>query len=247
VTIAAILVVLCAVNCALAAEPRVALSSGRAVAVWDLFPSAKDAFVKEGPAVEVTSPDGKEKLVFPGGWGAHEDGAYTIFAVTGSRKYPVPLEGYVQPHVIWANDSSGAFVFFSNGGANCCWRTRLISFRGDRVTVTDPAREAAKDFIAYRDKLGIRCEVHHEYPNLYPIGWLDRSHAFIVAETVHHSICDCYGSFRVYEVELPSGRVVKSFAQAASKKMFAGDLPWDLSAAPNDDWDVDPKTCSPRR
>jgi hypothetical protein len=56
-----------------------------------------------------------------------------------------------------------------------------------------------------------------------------------------------HGSFRVYEVELPSGRVVKSFAQAASKKMFAGDLPWDLSAAPNDDWEADPKTCSPRR
>jgi hypothetical protein len=49
VTIAAILVVLCAVNCARAAQPQVALSSGRAVAVWDLFPSAKDAFVKEWP------------------------------------------------------------------------------------------------------------------------------------------------------------------------------------------------------
>jgi len=96
----------------------------------------------------------------------------------------VARELYVQPHVIGANDSSGAFVFFSNGGANCCWRTRLINFGGGRVTITDPAREAAKDFIAYRDKIGIRCEVHHEYPNLYPIGWLDRSHAFIAAETV---------------------------------------------------------------
>jgi hypothetical protein len=94
--------------------------------------------------------------------------------------------------------------------------------------------------MAYRRKLGIKCD---EAPNLYAIGFLDRSHALIAAETVHHSVCDCYGSFRAYEIELPSGKIVKAFDQALSKKMFDGNLPWDLSKAPNDNWDTDPKSC----
>ena len=222
------------------------LFSGQPVSVWDLFTNLADASLKAGSAVEVPSPNGQEKLVFPSGWAKDQGDAYTIFAMVRRQRSPIRLEGYVQPHVIWANDSSGAFVFFSNGGANCCWETRLVSFYEGHITVTDPTRQVAQDFIAYRDKLGIKCELHHEYPNLYPI-WLDREHALIAAETVHHSVCDCYGSFRAYEIDLPSGKVVKAFNQGLAKKLFDGALPWDLSAAPNDDWDVRPGSCALKR
>ncbi|HUN59863.1 MAG TPA: hypothetical protein VMU41_17280 [Candidatus Binataceae bacterium] len=121
------------------------------------------------------------------------------------------------------------------------YETKFISFAGDRVTATDPTQQVAQDFVAYREKLGIRCD---EDPNLYPIGFLDRSHAFIAAETVHHSVCACYGSIRAYEIDLPSGKIVQAYNQAAAKKMFGGNLPWDLSKAPNDNWDTDPKSCS---
>jgi hypothetical protein len=79
---------------------------------------------------------------------------------------------------------------------------------------------------------------------LYPIGFLDRSHAFIVAETVNHYVCDCHGSIRAYEIDLPSGKIVKAFNQALAKQMFNGNLPWDLSHAPNDNWDTNPKSCA---
>jgi len=233
------------VHASTATQPK--LFSGQPVSVWDLFTNLADASVKAGSAVEVPSPNGQEKLVFPSGWAKDQGDAYTIFAMVRGQRSPIRLEGYVQPHVIWANDSSGAFVFFSNGGANCCWETRLVSFYEGHITVTDPTRQVAQDFIAYRDKLGIKCELHHEYPNLYPIGWLDREHALIAAETVHHSVCDCYGSFRAYEIDLPSGKVVKAFNQGLAKKLFDGALPWDLSAAPNDDWDVRPGSCALKR
>ncbi len=205
---------------------------------------------------QVPSPNGNRKLVFPSGWFAshtppyrpgarrvHADPGYTFFAVAGNRQYPIRVDSYVQPHVVWANDSSGALFFFSDGGANGGYHTKLISFDGDRVNVTDPTRQVADDFISYRDKLGIKCDPPHEYPNLYGLGWFDASHGLVVAETVGHSICDCFSAFRAYEVELPSGKIVRSFDQAIAKKMFDGNL-WDLSDAPYDDWDSNPAACA---
>ncbi|MFI5351373.1 MAG: hypothetical protein ACHQZS_00280 [Candidatus Binatales bacterium] len=194
-------------------------------------------------AVQVPSPSGREKLVFPGGWGESETDEYTFYAVTKGRQYPIKLDGFVQPYVVWAQDSSGALFFYSDGGANCCYSTLLISFPGGHVEVTNPTLQVAEDFVAYRDSLGISCEVPHEEPNIYAVGWVNRSHALLAAETVCHSICDCYGSFRVYEIELPSGKIVKAFGEALAKKIFAGYLPWDLADAPNDDWDSNPKSC----
>jgi len=217
------------------------LFSGPAVSVWDLFPNLQNAFWKKGTQVQVPAPKGKERLEFPSGWGRNSGDEYTFFAVVMGRKYPIKIDGYVQPHVIWANDSSGALLFYSDGGLNGGYETKFISFAGDRVTATDPTQQVAQDFVAYREKLGIRCD---EDPNLYPIGFLDRSHAFIAAETVHHSVCACYGSIRAYEIDLPSGKIVKAYNQAIAKKMFGGNLPWDLSKAPNDNWDTDPKSCS---
>jgi hypothetical protein len=214
------------------------------VSVWDLFPHLENAYLNKGSVARVLSPNRQERLDFPSGWGQDNGNDYTFFAFAGRRRYPIKIDGDEEPHVIWAKDSSAAFIFYSDSGANCCYETKLISFDGGHVTVTAPTQQAADDFIAYRDKLGISCELPHEYPNVYPIGFLDRSHAFIVAETVHHSVCDCNGSFRAYEIDLPSGQIVKAFTQALAKQMFDGNLPWDLSKAPNDNWDTNPKSCA---
>lgn len=225
-----------------AASPsEVKLFSGPAVSVWDLFPHLRSAFWKKGSAVKVPSPNGKDGLDFPSGWGENDSKEYTIFAVVGRRRYPIKLDGYMQPHVIWAKDSSGALLFYSDAGVNCCYETKLISFGGGHVAVADPTQQVADNFMAYRQKLGIKCD---EDPNLYPIGFVDRSHAFIAAETVHHSVCACFGSIRAYEIDLPSGTIIKAFNQSLAKKMFDGNLPWDLSKAPNDNWDTNPKSCS---
>jgi hypothetical protein len=228
-----------------AGSSAIQLFSGPAVSVWDLFPNQDNVFGlgKKGSVVQVPSPNGKQKLEFPSD-GGEDDDTYTFFAVVGRHRYPIKIDGYVDPHVIWANDSSGALFTFSNGGANGGWETKLLSFYGEHVDFTDPTQQIADDFIAYRDKVGIKCEVPHEFPNLYPIGFTDRSHALIAAETVGHSICDCFGSFRAYAIELPSGKIQKSLSQARVKKIFGDKLPFDLSADPNDDWDVDPRSCA---
>jgi hypothetical protein len=233
---------------------EVQLFSGRAVSVRDLWPESgppnlwpdEPTGAKE-KSVAVPSPNGKKKLIFPGDWVEKDDTvAYTFFAAVGQHQYPIHIDGHLSPLVIWAKDSSGVLFSFSDGGANCCYETKLISFNGEHVSVIDPTAQIAHDFISYRDKLGIKCKLWpHEYPNLFPIGWLDRSHAFIAAETVHHSNCDCWGSFRAYEIELPSGRIVNAINQPLAKKMFDGNLPWDLSEASNDDWDTNPKSCRP--
>jgi hypothetical protein len=206
----------------------------------------ENTFWKKGSVVQVLSPNGTEKLIFPGGWSA--DGTYTILAVVGRSRCPIKLDGYVNPQVIWAKDSSGALLFYSDGGAAGGFETKLISFDARHVSVTDPTQQVADDFMAYRHKLGIKCDMYpDEDPNLYPIGFLDRSHAFVIAETVPHSVCDCYGSFRAYEIDLPSGKILKPFNQACAKEMFDGNLPYDLPKAPNDNWDTNPKSCTLER
>ncbi len=225
-----------------ASSQKMKVFSEPVISVWDRFPNVGDG--QSGFVGSIPSPDGKRELLFPSSVDQNDGDHYTIFAVSGDYRYPLRLDGYVQPNVIWAKDSSAALLFFSNGGANCCYETKLISFQKAGVSLTNPTRQAAEDFIAYRDKLGIHCEVSHEYPNLYGIAFLDRSHALIVAETVGHSICDCFGSIRVYEIELPSGIILKRYNQAQAKKLLNKHLPWDLDKAPNDNWDNDPKRCA---
>ena len=108
--LSALFVLLLAVPCP-AGSSVVQLFSGPAVSVWDLFPKLEDAFREKGSVVQVPSPNGKNKLVFPSGWGEDDTDEYTFFAVNERRRYPIHIDGYVQPHVIWANDSSAALFF----------------------------------------------------------------------------------------------------------------------------------------
>lgn len=156
--------------CAVPSEGQ--LFSGTPVSVWNLYPDHNNVFGlgEKGSVVQVPSPNGKRKLEFPSdGSGVHD--TWTFFAIVGGHRYPIEIDGYVDPKVIWANDSSAALLSFSDGGANGGWEIRLISFEDGRVAVTDPTERVGNAFIGYRDEVGIRCNIPHEYPNFYPIGF----------------------------------------------------------------------------
>jgi hypothetical protein len=127
----------------------------------------------------------------------------------------------------------------------------LVSFRDGAVRVSEPTKEIDRDFFAYFKRLGLTCMGGLESKfgigtNFYPIRWFDSSHALIAVEIVSHDICDCFGSFRAYKVDLPSGKILQAFDQAQVKKEFAAELGRYLAGAPNDNWDHDPKSCEPR-
>src|ERR1700722_5518747 len=113
-----------AVRAHAASSSEVKLFSGPVVSVWDLFPDTESGFWKKGSMVESVSPDRQEKLEFPSGWGQNDTNEYTLFAVVKKHKYAIRIDGYMQPHVIWAKDSSGSLIFYGDAGVNCCYETK---------------------------------------------------------------------------------------------------------------------------
>ncbi len=219
------------------------------ISLYDLLPKTTNGKVIEKP-LEVTSPSGKQKFIFPNGW---PDDRYTFFAINGKVRRPIVADVFVNPYLMWSPYSPAAFVVYSDSGAMGGYHTLLITFDKGAVQVAEPTRQIGREFFDYFEKLGLTCIGGRESDkkfgidiNFYPIRWFDSSHALFAAEIVGHSICDCYGSFRGYKIELPSGKVVQAFDQARVKKEFGSNLGRSLVMAPNNNWDRDPKSCEPR-
>jgi hypothetical protein len=147
---------------------------------------------------------------------------------------------------MWAPDSLAAFVVYSDAGAIGQYHTILVSSRLGKITSLEPTASAANDFLKYFDQQGLTClgEGHLGVgPNIVPIRWVGNTRAILATQIIPHSVCDCFGSFRAYEVEIPSGKIVRAIGQTDAKREFAADLGPSLANATNDEWDRRPSAC----
>ncbi len=64
----------------------------------------------------------------------------------------------------------------------------------------------------------------------------------MAAEIIGHTICDSYGTFKVYEVALPELKIVRTYDQLEAKRLFQDSLGWEIENAP-DNCIRDPKSC----
>jgi hypothetical protein len=106
------------------------------------------------------------------------------------------------------------------------------------IRTIEPTKQVTRAFLSHPR----RC-FESEDPNIGGIMWIDDSSKLLVAaETLPHSNCDGLGTFRAYDIKLPSGEILKSYGQLDAKKEFWNHLGQELRGA-DDDCVRNPKSC----
>jgi len=134
----------------------------------------------------------------------------------------------VGSELLWAPDSRAFAVTTSDQGANGHFRT-VVFARGVRgLQVRDLSPLIVRAF-GHPVKCG-----WPEEPNVAVLKWWDgSSRLIVVGEIVAHSNCDSFGTFRAYEVDWRSMRIVRSYDQLAAKKLFGAAMGIELRNAPD--------------
>ncbi len=187
-----------------------------------------------------TSPDGRwnVRTRFIEGPGDGEDDEHVMLDVfKGSDRVMTKSIGPgVQTELLWAPDSHRFAITSSWGGASGSYYVLIFERTGEswrgRVRV-QPFWKA----YGYPH----RCDVP-ERPNVGAILWVNSRRLVVAAETVAHSICDSMGTFKAYEYDAVSNRIVATYDQITAKRQFGPDLGAELRNA-DDGCIIDPRTC----
>ncbi|WP_443750824.1 hypothetical protein [Asticcacaulis solisilvae] len=132
---------------------------------------------------------------------------------------------FVDAELVWAPDSSGAFFTGSEGGAVGQFNLHVIRRRNGRLTETDLSPLVRKAF-----GHPVRC-FSPEDPNVGGIRWLGPRRVLVAAEIPPHSNCDNMGTFRAYIVDLDRMKVVRSYDQLTTKRLFGSSIGQELKGA----------------
>jgi len=180
----------------------------------------------DGKPIVVPSPDRKssviavdvEKLTAPEGVVAR----YTVHR--GEDRFAAELDGW-NAEILWAPDSSAFAVTQTEGGGGIGYRVYVFDIGQSGIRKVDVSRviEAATGFSA-------QCEVK-VLPNTAVITWLSPQRLLVAAETVPVSICKCDGTFKAYEVSLPSVKIERVYSQREAKRKFWDQLGCELRDA----------------
>jgi len=132
----------------------------------------------------------------------------------------------VGSELLWAPDSRAFAVTTSDQGANGHFRTMVFARATKGLLVRDLSPLIVRTF-GHPVKCG-----WPEEPNVAALKWLaGSSRLIIVAEIVAHSNCDSFGTFRAYEVDWRSMRIVRSYDQLTAKRLFGSAMGIELREA----------------
>jgi hypothetical protein len=132
----------------------------------------------------------------------------------------------VGSELLWAPDSRAFAVTTSDQGANGHFRTMVFAHGAKGLLVHDLSPLIVRAF-GHPVKCGWL-----EEPNVAALKWLDGSSRLIViGEIVAHSNCDSFGTFRAYEVDWQSMRIVRSYDQLTAKRRFGAAMGIELREA----------------
>lgn len=204
--------------------------SRQATSVWD------DYWERKQP-IRVISPDGK-KTVIANFTGFSESTEHIIFTVIASDKeFKVDIGLGVGSEVAWSPDSKAFFVTSSEQGRNGWFHTQIYFLEDGGLKKVDPTREIERAF-----GQPVVC-AWPESPNVAAVGWLDGSgRILLAAQILHHTVCDSFGTFKLYEVALPEAKILKSYNQIVAKRLFWSLLGDELRRA-DDNCIRDRKSC----
>ena len=210
---------------------KVAPFAAGATDLWErMWPSSGAG----GPVtVEVASPDGRKLLT-----ATYDKTAGVLLRIrSGDLDSIINIGPGVQSAVEWSPDSKAFFLTTSDQGGEGWYHTLVYFVAKDGIRQVDPTPLILAAF-----GHPVRCG-RPEDPNVGAIKWLsDSRHILMAAEIIGHTICDSYGTFKVYEVALPELKIVRTYGQLEAKRLFQDSLGWEIENAPNN-CIRDPKSC----
>jgi hypothetical protein len=160
-----------------------------------------------------------------------------ITVTTEQGQLAATIQFGLDAEVLWSPDSNSFAVTGSLQSANGPFQTDVFAIHGDQLERVSISRLITLTF-GHPVKCG-----WPESPNVGAIRWVVPSQQILVAaEIVHHSNCDSFGTFKAYTVELAGPRILKTYNQLQTKRLFASDLGEELIQA-NDKCIRDPRSC----
>jgi hypothetical protein len=191
--------------------------------------------VPRSKPLEIKSPDGMNSFIAE----YHRDTAeIDVYLTIKGRRFKTDIGELVNCEVLWSPDSQALGVTYSDGGSVGTYHARIYRVEQGGFQVEDPSAEVDEVFLSQK----LVC-FRPEAPNVGVICWLGGStRILLAAEIPPHSNCDNSGTFKAYEVSLPSGEVVRTYGQIEAKRLFGRHLGTELRHA-NDGCLLRPKSC----
>jgi len=186
-----------------------------------------------------TSPDGKKKVSIRRLQVRAEDTMQPAELVVRSEKTRLSATTRfgLDAEVLWSPDSLAFSLTGSREGANGQYGTDVFYIRGGGLVKIE-----LNSLLETTFGHPVKC-AWPEVPNVGAILWLVPSEKLLVAaEIVHHSVCDSFGTFRAYAVDLTGPRIVATYDQLEAKRLYRRDLGGELLQA-DDSCIRDPKSC----
>jgi hypothetical protein len=169
----------------------------------------------------IKSPDGNKGLTIRP-FLNEEKGQFVSFRLReGHSIYTHQLFGW-DPEILWSPDSKQFAVNQTIGGGGFGERPYIFSLQSGRlrsIDISAPVRRAFGN--------PVQCEVPVQ-PNTAVIKWLDSNRVLVVAQVVPVSICKCSGTFKSYELSLSDLKILRSYSQKETKRLFADSLGCEL-------------------
>jgi hypothetical protein len=142
------------------------------------------------------------------------DGLYTRVTVTRKgKRLSARLDGF-RSEILWAGNSRSFIVNQTEGGGGFGQRAYLFQITSNGLHKIDLSAPVERAFGFAGD-----CELR-VLPQTAALGWLAADRILMAAEVVNVSVCKYPGTFKTYELSLPSLHVVASHTQRASKRLF---------------------------
>ena len=134
----------------------------------------------------------------------------------------------VDAEMLWAPDSSAFAITSSDGGAVGTYHAIVVG-KGPNAK---PISRDLSPLVIRAFGRPVTCD-EPEDPNVAAVKWLSGSHLIVTAEIPPHTNCDSFGTFRAYEIDWHSMRVVRSYDQIAAKRLFGQAMGSELRNAPD--------------
>jgi hypothetical protein len=186
----------------------------------------------------LSSPDGRSVIHAKKIESSNDDSwPFKTWIAHVGRNYPVPMGSFVNAEVSWSPDSTAFFVTYSDTGAIGQYHLLVYRLNEHGINSIEPIPDGSKLFKPHCMTTGP--------PNVGGIQWRRDSSAILIAvEVPAVSDCASMGTFRAFEITLPSGKVLKVYDQLQAKAQFEDSLGKELANA-DDDCVKRPKTCVP--